>query len=312
MENEFQNMEDKFKNNKKIIFRGLDMKSLKIDLDLENLEELNLEYLPYIKYIVISSKLENLRLLNVNNCNPCVIALISELNSLEDINILGNDLEFNTETKEKVKLALDKEKVIEIQDDSDNKTTNLVLNKCKNLKNLICKDNDISSMIYSLETPHLKRMEWINNKTETIKFGTDLNELETLLIQKNNITSFEHSCDMIKLQTFSLTDSNIEKLEFNRNLSSLRTLILRNNNLEHLDITSYLENLLVLDVSNNLNLIHLFVNFNPENINLLVIDNIRLNKKFAFLCKEATEKNLKITHDIESKDFIDLGNLYSF
>ncbi|MDR2774284.1 MAG: Ig-like domain-containing protein [Tannerella sp.] len=123
-------------------------------------------------------------------------------------------------------------KITELDCRSKNITSLGGIEYFKSLENLICRDNQISSVDISKNTA-LKYVDFRNNKIEELETGS-LTKLETLICDENELEEIDISNNML-LKEFSCADNKIKNLDVNDH-SELYDFNCSNNKLTVIDI----------------------------------------------------------------------------
>lgn len=246
--------------------------------------------------------IDNIKTLYISKMNITDLSGIENFINLEILDIQGNNITSIEKVPGEHLLSLSVSKIEDIKD----------INLIENYNNLYSIEVDGSTLEEIPESMkkisnRLLAIEWTNGALKTVSWVKDFQNLRTLRLENNKISSLENLSTLKSLSTLDLSGNNIENIDEIGKCTELGTLELNDNNITSLDgisklalITLYAANNKITDIST----------LNLGRLSLLDVSNNCISN-FDNIKDVAVDRNYKISgqlikFDINSGDKVEV------
>ena len=246
--------------------------------------------------------IDNIKTLYISKMNITDLSGIENFINLEILDIQGNNITSIEKVPGEHLLSLSVSKIEDIKD----------INLIENYNNLYSIEVDGSTLEEIPESMkkisnRLLAIEWTNGALKTVSWVKDFQNLRTLRLENNKISSLENLSTLKSLSTLDLSGNNIENIDEIGKCTELGTLELNDNNITSLDgisklalITLYAANNKITDIST----------LNLGRLSLLDVSNNCISN-FDNIKDVAVDRNYKISgqlikFDIDSGDKVEV------
>lgn len=246
--------------------------------------------------------IDNIKTLYISKMNITDLSGIENFINLEILDIQGNNITSIEKVPGEHLLSLSVSKIEDIKD----------INLIENYNNLYSIEVDGSTLEEIPESikkisNHLLAIEWTNGALKTVSWVKDFQNLRTLRLENNKISSLENLSTLKSLSTLDLSGNQIENIDEIGKCTELGTLELNDNNITSLDgisklalITLYAANNKITDIST----------LNLGRLSLLDVSNNCISN-FDNIKDVAVDRNYKISgqlikFDINSGDKVEV------
>ena len=246
--------------------------------------------------------IDNIKTLYISKMNITDLSGIENFINLETLDIQGNNITSIEKVPGEHLLSLSVSKIEDIKD----------INLIENYNNLYSIEVDGSTLEEIPESMkkisnRLLAIEWTNGALKTVSWVKDFQNLRTLRLENNKISSLENLSTLKSLSTLDLSGNNIENIDEIGKCTELGTLELNDNNITSLDgisklalITLYAANNKITDIST----------LNLGRLSLLDVSNNCISN-FDNIKDVAVDRNYKISgqlikFDINSGDKVEV------
>lgn len=246
--------------------------------------------------------IDNIKTLYISKMNITDLSGIENFINLEILDIQGNNITSIEKVPGEHLLSLSVSKIEDIKD------INLIEN-CNNLYSIEVDGSTLEEIPESMKkiSNRLLAIEWTNGALKTVSWVKDFQNLKTLRLENNKISSLENLSTLKSLSTLDLSGNNIENIDEIGKCTELGTLELNDNNITSLDgisklalITLYAANNKITDIST----------LNLGRLSLLDVSNNCISN-FDNIKDVAVDRNYKISgqlikFDINSGDKVEV------